>query len=61
MTQEKNVYRIFLSNQMEMETCAMVSEVVMKNHDKAVLLRNVSISMKEVVPMSWHIQKYFKI
>lgn len=52
MTQEKNVCRIFLSNQMEMETCAMVSEVVMKNHDKAVLLRNVSISVKEVVPIS---------
>lgn len=52
MTQEKTVYRIFLSNQMEMETCAMVSEVVMKNHGKAVLLRNVSISMKEVMPMS---------
>lgn len=52
MTQEKNACRIFLSNQMEMETCAMVSEVVMKNCDKAVLLRNVSVSMKELVPMS---------
>lgn len=52
MTQEINACRIFLINQMEMETCAMVSEVVMKNHDKAVLLRNVNISMKEVMPMS---------
>lgn len=31
MTQEKNVYRIFLSNQMETETCAMVGKVVMKS------------------------------
>lgn len=61
MTQEKKVHRNFLSNQMEMETCAMVGEVVMKSHDEAVLLRNISISMKEVVPMRKHVQKYFKI
>lgn len=44
-----------------METCAMVSEVVMKNHDKAVLLRNASVSVKEVVPTDSHMMLNFKI
>jgi len=33
---------------MEVEICARVIEVVMKNHDKAVLLRSVGVSVKDV-------------
>lgn len=44
-----------------METCAMVSEVVMKNLDKAVLLRNAGVSVKEVVPTDNHVMLSFEI
>ena len=44
-----------------METCAMVREGVMKNHDKAVLLRTASLSIKEVVPMDSHMLLNFEI
>lgn len=42
MTQGRNVF----TSKMEMETCAMVSEVVM--------LRSVGVSVKVVMPMDNH-------